>query len=284
MAVAGGGGRGSILHAGVAYNLFLTFDMELGNPIDGLDEGERSKILELWQFRWLYFHDPIYTASFILHPGYCRNEFSKQQTDEFEKYLKKITTASGKYKPKFRYSQVKSDYADFEEALQLKTNDFNETEDGAFSREALSKPPYKWWKVWADAFPAIQWVGIILGAQKVGSGCAETDWSTRKWMQEGRYNTRGKELINNLVRIRSCLFLQPYFNALKTHPPCPWDIECIIPEPESDDEDDRRKARAVADEGDNLPTRRVFVADDDDNGSLFGDPDADLEVGSDDEE
>ena len=50
------------------------------------------------------------------------------------------------------------------------------------------------------------------------------------------------------------------------------------------DEDDRRKARAVADEGDNLPTRRVYVADDDDNGSLFGDPDADLEVGSDDEE
>ena len=87
-----------------------------------------------------------------------------------------------------------------------------------------------------------------------------------------------------MVRIRSCLFLQPYFNALKTHPPCPWDIECIIPEPESDDEDDRRKARAVADEGDNLPTRRVFIADDDDNGSLFGDPDADLEVGSDDEE
>ena len=29
------------------------------------------------------------------------------------------------------------------EALQLQTNDFNETEDGAFSREALSKPPYE---------------------------------------------------------------------------------------------------------------------------------------------
>ena len=45
-----------------------------------------------------------------------------------------------------------------------------------------------------------------------------------------------------------------------------------------------QEARAVADEGDNLPTRRVFIADDDDDGSLFGDPDADLEVGIDDEE
>ena len=50
------------------------------------------------------------------------------------------------------------------------------------------------------------------------------------------------------------------------------------------DEDDRRKARAVADEGDNLPTRRVFVADDDDDGSLFSYPDPYLSLGSDDEE
>ena len=45
-----------------------------------------------------------------------------------------------------------------------------------------------------------------------------------------------------------------------------------------------RKARAVPDEGDYLPTRRVFVADDDDDVSLFSYPDPYLSLGSDDEE
>ena len=87
------------VYIGVAYEALLQYETMLSNPIEGLAEADRVKILEVYKARWKYLHKPIYTAAMMLHQAFCRQHFDKSQRDELEAVFKKLSTPHAEYTP-----------------------------------------------------------------------------------------------------------------------------------------------------------------------------------------
>ena len=135
----------------------------------------------------------------------------------------------------------------------------------------------------------VEYVGIRVGAARIGSSASETNWSTRGWMQEKRLSSRSIKLVNSLVRLHSNIIAEPLFDAPGTYATVPWDVECCIPEFISEDRGpDAIDDGLVPEPDDEIPDgpRRVFTDDTEelDDDDIFGDPDKDLALADSDSE
>ena len=116
---------------------------------------------------------------------------------------------------------------------------------------------------------------------RIGACASETNWSVRGWMQEKRYSSRSLALVDSLVRLHSNILLEPRLDDKSEEIVVPWDVECSIPEPDSDEPDRRRSRRLSGEEPDEeeAAPRRVFIDETEENAEdPFGDPEADLEL------
>ena len=158
----------------------------------------------------------------------------------------------------------------------MKSGDF--TDEFAFSENALKATGWEWHQTWSYGYSHLQHVSIPVSAMRIGACASETNWSIRGWMQEKRYSSRSLALVDSLVRLHSNLVLEPRMQAFEA---CtvPWDADCKIAEPPSDEPARRRSRRISGDEpdADEAAPRRVFIDETDQNDEdPFGDPEADL--------
>ena len=116
---------------------------------------------------------------------------------------------------------------------------------------------------------------------RIGACASETNWSVRGWMSEEKYNSRSVDLVDALVRLHSNILLEPRLDVFEGFG-VPWDLDCSIEDPPSD-EPERRRSRRLSGEAPDAamvapaPAHRVFVGDENEEGDdPFGDPEADL--------
>ena len=265
--------RGSFI--GIVYKSCLDYHHSLLEGVDGLPKTTTDKMAALFLMRWEYFHEPIYTVAFMLHPRYCTSDFSPEQKREMREYFKKVATED------HSYAAINGEYTAFINAIAAESYEYDDEQ--AFSDTALEMAPYAWHQTYTYPFEHLQYVAVPTGALRIGACVSETNWSVRGWMQDKRYNTRSPALVDSLVRLHSNILLEPRLGTFESFA-VPWDVDCSIPEP-PDEEPERHRSRRLSgapdDEEDESPasSRRVFVDETDANeDDPFGDPDADLEV------
>ena len=88
------------------------------------------------------------------------------------------------------YTQINSrEYTDFLDAIRAESCEFNEKE--AFSEDALSMVPYKWWETYCYDFDHLSYVGIHIGALRIERRARRPGKSVFGWMSEKRLSSRG---------------------------------------------------------------------------------------------
>ena len=218
------------VYIGVAYEALLQYETMLSNPIEGLADADRVKILEVYKARWKYLHKPIYTAAMMLHQAFCRQKYDKSQRDELEAVFKKLSTPHAEYTPECTFGALMMEYTDFIDQVTLGVGLLND--DIAFEGKALDMPPQKWWRTYGYRFPNLQWVAIRVGSVKIGSSSCETDWSIRGWVGDGRFASRGVPLMNRMTRVYNSLILEEAIETLEyTTEDVYWDVDCALTEP-----------------------------------------------------
>ncbi|KAJ1445739.1 hypothetical protein M885DRAFT_578706 [Pelagophyceae sp. CCMP2097] len=118
------------------------------------------------------------------------------------------------------------------------------------------------------AFQHLSYIAIRVGAARIGSSAAESNWSVRGWLQEQRLNTRSIKLVDSLVRLHSDVINERRLGVV-----CggvvQWDVECCIPEPPREEPSPHSGEPDadldVQDDSDDEPAEPEAVVDDDDD-------------------
>jgi hypothetical protein len=126
--------RGAFL--GIVYKLCLDYYSSLRQPIEGLPEAVRRRQARLFLARWEYFHNPILTAAYMLHPRYCLHVFDVEQKTDLRLYVKQAQTLE------HPYAAIMSDHTNFLNAVSGESYELNKEQ--AFSETALIMAPFAW--------------------------------------------------------------------------------------------------------------------------------------------
>ena len=113
---------------------------------------------------------------------------------------------------------------------------FNDREPGAFHTQCMSCDIQVWMiKTFFKPWPELMWFALKVVLLTCSASACEHSWSIEDWIHSKRRNRLGQELVERLVRHTNLKLeqsLQFYETGL-----LPWDIEMMVKEFLSDDED-----------------------------------------------
>ena len=129
-------------------------------------------IHELFNARWLYFHESVFTAAMFLDSEFITDKHSKKEEKEFRDVLEAM---AGTEDCEYELDQMITEWTGLQTALKTETNGMHNK--SAFTDRACKMPPFEWARAYLFEWPAIQWVALRLaGLSCSASGC-EHSWS-----------------------------------------------------------------------------------------------------------
>ena len=198
------------------------------NPIEGLEEDCREQVWQLFNARWQYFHEPIFTAAYYLDPEFISGEGSKEEEADFRRVLQEISKSN---ECPHSASDMVVQWAAIQTAISVGSHGLNE--ELAFSSLAKKMPAFEWARAFMYEWPAIQWVAQRVASLSCSASGCEHSWSIEGWVHSKKRNRLGQTLVERLVRAHTNILLG---NKLEewVAPVLPWELEMIIDDPEPD--------------------------------------------------
>ncbi len=214
---------------GKVYHLMATLGSKYETPIAGLDDNVREKLSALFQARWTYFHEPVFTAAFFLDPEFINGEGSAEEERDFRVALKALVQVP---KCPHTYTDMIAQWASLQTALRVESHGMNQQE--AFSEAAKRMPAFEWARVFLYEWPAIQYAACRLPTLACSASGCEHSWSVEGWMHSKKRNRLGQAFVERLVRTHTNLLLEDKLDSWRADV-LPWELDMVIMDPEEDD-------------------------------------------------
>jgi hypothetical protein len=213
------GKKGATL--GKVYHWMCQLDAFFNSPIEGLPTAIREKVHRLFMARWAYFHEPIFTAAYMLDPEFIRVEHSADEETALRGIFEDLATEE------HTEGKLTAEYAQFLTAVTVESHSMTNT--GAFGESARKLQGFEWAQAYLYPWPSLKWLVMrVASLQCSASGC-EHSWSVEGWIHSKKRNRLGQLNVERLVRTHTNLILEQILTDWEA---CilPWDIEMIVEE------------------------------------------------------
>ena len=124
--------------------------------------------------------------------------------------------------------------------------DMNDREPGAFHAECMKCDVHVWIKTIFKPWPDLMWLVLKVVLLPCSASTCEHNWSIEDWIHSKKRNRLGQALVEQLVRAHTNVKLEQRLELYEAGQ-LPWDIEMVVEEPLSDDEDEDGVPRCVSD-------------------------------------
>ncbi len=135
---------------------------------------------------------------------------------------------------------MKLQYEDFKIACKTGSNqlhsEMKDREPGAFHEHCMSADMYVWIRTFLKPWPDLMWLALKVMLLPCSASACKHSWSIEGWIHSKRRNRIGQHLVECLVRTHTNLQLDHRLELYETGQ-LPWDIEMVVQESLSDDED-----------------------------------------------
>ena len=105
---------------------------------------------------------------------------------------------------------------------------------------------YVWIKTFFKPWAALMWLALKVVLLPCSASACEHSWSIEGWIHSKRRNSLGQQFVECLVHTHTNLQLEHRLELYETGQ-LPWDIEMVVEEPLSDDEDEDGVPHCVSD-------------------------------------
>ena len=112
----------------------------------------------------------------------------------------------------------------------------NDREPGAFHAECMKCDMHVWIKTFFKPWSDLMWLTLKVVLLPCSASTYDHSWSIVYWIHSKRRNRLGQALVEQLVRAHTNLKLEQRLELYEAGL-FPWDIEMVVEDPLSDDED-----------------------------------------------
>jgi len=212
------------------YHLMAMLSTEYEKCIPGMDETVRENMHALFMARWTYFHQPVFTAAYYLDPQFIKGEGNVDEEADFRTALRALCKIPN---CPYAFSDMMIQWASLQTALRVESHGLNPEE--AFCEAARKMPSFEWARVYAYAWPAIQFAAGKLSSLGCSASGCEHSWSIEGWIHSKKRNRLGQALVERLVRTHTNILLEDRLDQWRSDV-LPWELDMTIEEPDEPDE------------------------------------------------